>query len=204
MSLKIERKIFHFLAGGILPLILIYILNFPWRFYLALSAFFIMSVIELIRRHRRLKRKIYQDWKKLGLIREKERNSLTGAFWITLGLVIISLFPGKIIPGLSIIAAGLADPVAEIVGKTLPYKPYLKGRKTLSGSLAFFITCLGVSFIYLWHLNPAPYIYLSVFLGSILATFIEAYSTKVKLDDNITVTVSTALLYTLLKGFGLL
>ena len=201
---RIERKIFHLFFTGLFPLTIIHFFNFPDRFYIAIACLVVMSLVELIRRHRRLQKKIYSDWMKMGLLRKSEKNNLTGAFWIALGFTIIMPFPGKVIPSLAAISAGLADPMAEIFGRIFPYKPYLKGRKTLSGSLAFFLTSFILSLVYLNYFNPAIYNLGLAFLGSILATFIEAYSTKIKLDDNLTIIISTALLYTLLKGFGLI
>ncbi len=201
---RIERKIFHIFFTGLIPLTVIYFFDFPDRLYIAIAFLTIMSLIELVRRHRRLQKRIYFDWIKLGLVRKSEKKNLTGAFWIALGFTIIMPFPGKVIPSLAAISAGLADPMAEIFGRIFPYKPYLKGRKTLSGSLAFFLTSFIFSLVYLNYFNPAIYNLATAFLGSILATFVEAYSAKLKLDDNITILISTALLYTLLKGFGLI
>ena len=201
---RLERKIFHLLTGGLIPLAVVHFFSFSDRFLVALTGLVIMSLIELIRRHRRLQEKIHRDWMKAGLARSREKTNLTGAFWMTLGLVLVSLFPGKVVPSLAIIAAGLADPMAEIFGRLWPFKPYLGGKKTLSGSAAFFLTSFILSLVYLNYFNPAVHNLTTAFLGSSLAVFIEAHSGRLRLDDNLTIIVSTALLYTLLKGFGLI
>ena len=104
---------------------------------------------------------------------------------------------GLIMFYLPILILAICDPVAAITGKHYPFGQYQIGKykKTLSGSLAFFTTCLLITItsFFLLPENPIP-LWNSIafaFVISIIATVSEAIGGKG--TDNFTIPVSVIL-----------
>jgi len=119
------------------------------------------------------------------IIREHEvKGGFTGASYIlTTALMAIIFFPKPIaIAAMMFIIIG--DTAAALVGRKYG-RHRLKGKKTVEGSAACFITLFLVSFF----IPGLPT--LVAFTGAVTATVAEAISGKI--DDNLTVPVSSGL-----------
>lgn len=99
---------------------------------------------------------------------------------------------------LPILLLALCDPLAAFVGKRFPWKPYTTfgNVKTLSGSLAFFISAFAISLIFYSTGNPFISLLISLALST-LTTLAEAVTHKGY--DNLTIP-ATAVATLLLMG----
>ncbi|HEU4719194.1 MAG TPA: phosphatidate cytidylyltransferase [Bacteroidia bacterium] len=95
-----------------------------------------------------------------------------------------------------ILTLALCDPAAAITGKNLPWKPFKvgEGKKTVSGTLAFFMSALALNFILVRVLtisHPGPCILMAATIA-VFTTIAEAVSRKGL--DNIFVPATAILL----------
>ena len=109
---------------------------------------------------------------------------------------------GLIMFYLPILILAICDPVAAFTGRRYPFKSYHIGenKKTISGSLAFFIVSTFITFTTFYALEPASleidnYIFFTVLI-SIAATVSEAIG--IRGTDNFTIPASVALTLTLI------
>jgi len=110
---------------------------------------------------------------------------LTGATYVMISSFFILLFFDKYVCIASILIMSYSDTSAAIIGKK--YGKTKIFNKTLEGSLAFFFTSLIIIL--------AIYPEVNMFLGLIavfVATFVE--SLPIKMDDNLTVPLTIALI----------
>jgi len=139
-----KRKLFHLFTS--LALFLLYFfLEKREFFYLLFLGFILFTLFEFLR----LKRKELLPFKGLWepLLKEKERNSLSDAFYFLFGLLLSLLIAPYELFGITILILGMADPLAEISGKLLKGKEIFRG-KTLEGGLGFFLSSLLLQYLY--------------------------------------------------------
>lgn len=112
--------------------------------------FILFTLFEVLR----LKRKELLPFKALWepLLKEKERNSLSDAFYFLLGILLSLLIAPYELFGIVILILGMADPLAEISGKLLKGKEIFRG-KTLEGGLGFFLSSLFLQYFYFGELK---------------------------------------------------
>ena len=108
----------------------------------------------------------------------EKKGSLTGATWVFVG----SLLSIIIVPSpfciIALFFLSFGDTFAAIIGIKYPY--FKIGEKTLSGSFACFIACLGVGFI----LNQKLDIEILIF-GALVASVVELISFNI--NDNVSI-----------------
>ena len=127
------------------------------------------------------------------LLREHERQTLTGASYLVVSSSLCILFYDKPVAILSVLFLVLGDPVAALVGGRYG-RTQIWGRKSIEGSLACFIVCLAVTaFIPGFALWPkSPTISMSArLLGPLTATLVEGL--PVPVDDNLSVPLVSGL-----------
>lgn len=195
MALSAHRKAFH-VAGSLTALIVAYFVPFPARTLVAAAAFLLVLFFDLKRLsepdHEMFKGGL---WKRC--LREVEKRRFSGSLWLTLGFLAISFFHSREIIFLALIYAGFADPMAEIFGHfsfTRRYSP--NNRKTIGGSLGFFLTALALSWLALYYLFEEPRWLAMGFLGSAFAAVLESLEIQVEghyLNDNFLVPVGSSL-----------
>lgn len=97
---------------------------------------------------------------------------------------------------LPMLTLALSDTAAEMVGKKLNWKPYLvfNQRKTMSGSLGFFITTMLISVLLVNYFSTYALLEIVLFsaIVSLFTTFLEAISPNG--IDNISVPVSALII----------
>lgn len=127
------------------------------------------------------------------LLRDHERNRLTGATTLAMGFAVTTLaFPrGPAIAG--ILVAGVADAVAAVVGKRFGRLRY-RGGKSVEGSVGFLILVTAIVAILVPAFHP-----LVVLALAFLLTGLEALTLAV--PDNLYLPVATA---AAIYGAGLL
>lgn len=201
MALHMRRKYYHWLCS-LAAFVLVYLIpDYRLRVLIAGVACASFAVMEILRLISPL-----LDWLKTTgheyCLRPHERNGVTNSFWLALGFLLASLFREKEIACLAVIYAGFCDPVAEIAGhyfNTPSWSDFT--RKTLGGSLAFFVVGFIFSASALYFLFHRPDCLKISLLGSFIAMALEAMDIKwigYPISDNLIVPALSASLLKLL------
>jgi len=188
MSQDMSRKIVHLWAGGLL---------FFWFFYAAPYAryfFIITPLIWMVMLVLTALTKGPDDPNVRSMTRNSDpKELLYGPLFFVIMLILFTFVSFKTIAGVTAIAAmGFGDGVAPIVGKYSKTK-YMKGRKSIGGSVSVFLaTVLGV-FVILALFNGTISFTLNttgvllLLAAALIATIVEAVTPSNY--DNITVPV---------------
>lgn len=130
---------------------------------------------------------------------EKGKNiRLTGASYVILSALSANiLFPQDI----AIISLGvmlIADSFAAIFGKAFGRLKILD--KTLVGSVTFFVFSVAVIMYLSYFMNGQimRFDFLKILLVALAATFMELFSNKLKVDDNLSITLVTGIALSIL------
>jgi dolichol kinase len=133
------------------------------------------------------------------ILREHEKKQLSGASYFSIGaLVIFPIAPENIAINAFLILA-ISDSLATIIGKKIKSEPFFE--KSLSGSLAFFISAILITISLALFLDESILYYLFALPAIIAATIIEARPKLLNLDDNLTIPLSFSLV---LIGFNMI
>lgn len=118
----------------------------------------------------------------LNFLREDEKDALSGTgHFVLAGLIIFichvtfGLPKDTILCGVMFVAVG--DPMARLVGKNITIMRVIGTRKTLAGSVAFFLAG-SMSAIGMCYLVGAKFSIIGVLVGGLVATLIELYSNR--------------------------
>tara|TARA_Y100000022_G_C12999391_1_gene261539 strand:- start:47 stop:430 length:384 start_codon:yes stop_codon:yes gene_type:complete len=119
------------------------------------------------------------------MMRDSEKKGeITGATWVFAGsLFTIILIPKPFcIVALFFLAVG--DTFAALIGMSYPFIKI--GRKTLSGSIACFVTSCVIGLLFSFSLNIS-----TIILGAFIATLTELSS--IKINDNLSIPIFSGL-----------
>lgn len=136
------------------------------------------------------------------LLRDTEKDNLSGITFFILGLgITFFLFP-KVVVMLAVLFVAIGDPVASFFG-LLYGQDKLIGNKSLQGSLAAFVFCSAVAYIFFSTKSiMLDHIILVSFLSGFIGALSELFPVA-RLDDNLTQPlISSSLLTILLSLFG--
>jgi diacylglycerol kinase (CTP) len=129
------------------------------------------------------------------ILRESERNRISGISWMVVGVgLIIFIYPKNVVL-LALLFLAFADPMASEIGIRFG-KDKLIGNKSLQGSLAAFAVCFVTSMIYF---NALDLMRERLFIVSLLGGLIGAVSELLplgKMDDNFVFPVLSATMLT--------
>ncbi len=192
---EIVRKLFHLLA-------LIYVAGavlLPRPTFLVVLV--LLLTIEFFLETARLRSpsfKSFFDRYFGGLIRAHEAGSFTAIFWMVLGVLLSAVIVGPI----RVLAAVylfliLGDGVASLVGKSVGGPKWPGSVKSVSGSAACFLVCLGVGAL----LMRPDYSWAGILIGALAATWLEFGILPG--NDNVTIPVGTSLVFLLIYRFPL-
>ena len=131
-----------------------------------------------------------------GMLRRHEkfdkRILLNGASWVLISAFLTVLIFPKLIAITALAVLVISDIAAALFGRKFGKTPFFD--KSLEGSAAFFISgALVVSYISLMNGLPV-YFYLFGIISVIAAAVIEAASTVLKMDDNLSVPMSMGII----------
>lgn len=176
----LPRKIFHAVAGSIIPVA--YYLRVVPDFWLIVTVSAVTSawlVFDATRLSSPALNGFFQRhfW---FLMKTKEARTLTGASYMLAGSVITLILFSQPVAVAVLLFISLGDPAAAIVGRAVGRVRIYKGR-TLEGSLAMFAVCLPVGYFIAGVSWPAAS------LGALVAALAELYSGQI--DDNLTVPI---------------
>jgi dolichol kinase len=184
---EIARKLIHY-TSTVIPVTYFFLLNRTTILGLLSICTLLMFIAEFLRMYQPTCRQLYQrifGW----LTRPHEMaNQFTGATYVFMGsFLAVLLFP-KSLAVMVLLFVTIGDPTACIIGRLFG-RLKLINRKTLEGTLAFFLSGLLVTF---WI--PAIPLVLKL-LGLLIAAAVELMPWKI--DDNIAIPLISgmALLY---------
>ena len=174
---EIFRKFIHVLSA-IIPLSHIYVFKEKIDMILFLSLMLIFCFFIEDARNNPKTNKVFKKYLFLMMRNFEKKGNLTGATWVFVG----SLFSIIIVPSpfciIALFFLSVGDTFAAIIGIKYPY--FKIGEKTLSGSLACFIACLGVSLIFNQILDIEILI-----IGALVASIAELISFNI--NDNVSI-----------------
>ncbi len=184
------RKLWHVLTG--FSIVAIYLFS-RGSFFAKMSIFgFFVTFVTTLDVARLISPKInaviVRDMKKF--MRKSEVTRLNSSTFYGVSTFFVCLVFPKGVAILSILYLALGDTMASIVGVKWGRHRWMN-RFSLEGSLAFFLTCFGISFLYplLVPTFSGP-IWLFAILGGIVGMISEWFSYK--LDDNLVIPIFSA------------
>ena len=181
---EFSRKIFH-LLNIVVPLIHVYLIKDRMEMLIFLSLMLIFCFfIEVLRTRYFILNKFFKKYLHFMMRDSEKEGEITGATWVFAG----SLFTIMLIPKPFCIVAlfflAVGDTFAALVGMSYPFLKI--GRKTLSGSVACFITCFIIGLLFNHSLNTS-----TIMFGAFIATLTELSSMKI--NDNLSIPIFSGL-----------
>ena len=181
---EFSRKIFH-LLNMVIPLIHVYFIEDRMGMLIFLSLMLIICFfIEVLRTRYFILNKFFKKYLHFMMRDSEKEGEITGATWVFAG----SLFTIMLIPKPFCIVAlfflAVGDTFAALVGMNYPFLKI--GRKTLSGSVACFITCCIIGLLFSFSLNTS-----TIMFGAFIATLTELSSMKI--NDNLSIPIFSGL-----------
>lgn len=181
------RKLIH-LGGGLIPLLYLFLNLTKMQALLILGCLgFPFVGADLLRLWQPPVNRWFVSWFR-GAMRPGEEGRLTGATYYVVACWITILIFERTVAAAALLVLACGDTAASVVGQALGGYRLGKG-KTLSGTGAF----LAAAFLVTLPLLPAPV----AFAGAAIAAVTECLPSP--LDDNITVPLSAAISFTLVR-----
>lgn len=123
------------------------------------------------------------------ILRAHEKKSFAGATWMMIGVLLVLAFP-KMVAVTSLTVLVVSDTAAALVGRKYGRTRLVSG-KSLEGTLAFFVS--GLLCVTLVGALTGGVVFIAGAVGVALAALAELFTQKIRLDDNISVTLACAI-----------
>jgi dolichol kinase len=187
-ELHLLRKAWHILTG-IGALSLYYVFEVPLKDlrWLALAVAIVAFSVDFIRIN-------YSEFNTRVLkvlspvMRDSEENSFSGFPFYALGIALSLFFYDERIAVLSIIFLVFADPIASIIGVSYG-KDKILPNKSLQGTIAAFVTCAAITFLYIWEFKIDGFTLISFTICAAIIGSISELFSAFNIDDNLTIPV---------------
>tara|TARA_B100000242_G_scaffold257225_1_gene200997 strand:+ start:99 stop:638 length:540 start_codon:yes stop_codon:yes gene_type:complete len=169
----------------VIPLIHVYFLEDRIEMLIFLSLMLIICFfIEVLRAQYFYLHKLFKKYLHFMMRVSEKKGEITGATYVFAGsLFTIILIPKPFcIVALFFLAVG--DTFAALVGMNYPFLKI--GRKTLTGSIACFVTCCIIGLLFSFGLNTS-----TIMFGAFIATLTELSS--IKINDNLSIPILSGL-----------
>ena len=181
---EFSRKIFH-LLNMVIPLIHVYFIKDRMEMLIFLSLMLIFCFfIEVLRTQYFILHKFFKKYLHFMMRDSEKEGEITGATWVFAG----SLFTIILIPKpfciIALFFLAVGDTFAALVGMNYPFLKI--GRKTLSGSIACFVTCCIIGLLFSFGLITS-----TIMFGAFIATLTELSSMKI--NDNLSIPIFSGL-----------
>ncbi|MEA3432721.1 MAG: hypothetical protein U9R01_08695 [candidate division WOR-3 bacterium] len=194
-----KRKLYRIGVGIIFPLIYYFspdkIIVLSFLFYLL----GIMTTVEILRRVAPGAWQVMAAHSKGILKAEPGRVVGTTNFLIAALLVII--FLPKSIAITAILFLVFGDAVSTLIGMRFGKIKLMGGKKSLEGSLSFFLICMGIG-LGLMQLPRIELTFWLILFGALVATITELLS--ISLDDNLTVAPITGIVMEIVRRVAII
>ena len=129
------------------------------------------------------------------ILRRHEVTAFTGAFYVVLAAFLATALFEKTIAATALGIMLLSDSMAALIGKKFG-KTRIAG-KSLEGSLAFLLSALGVVGIIGSKAGAESGFYYAGGTACVAATLVELFAKKIRVDDNLTITLTAGMVMTL-------
>ena len=183
-SNEINRKIIHF-SSILIPASYLWFIKDQYVMILLLSGLTILALsLELLRNKLNFVNSLFNNIFFKMLRKNEQLGKLTGATWMLISSLIITVFFPIYIVVPALIYLSVGDSFAAIIGKAYPYGKL--GKKSITGTISGFI--FSSIFALLVNVTLPAYI---IILGSLIAMIVEA--SPIKLNDNLTIPIISAL-----------
>jgi len=195
---EIERKTFHLTGLGVVILYHVLTKNYGWTHAdYTIFCWKTTAAIWWLDCFRVLFPEVLEYWPftiMKNIIREKEKEQLSGTCYFSLGSTLAFAFFPPTIAITSIIYLVLGDMCAALIGVAFGgdacvVKMGREGNKSMEGSVAMFVVCIGVGYVAFWYIPMAEY---PVVVSAFVATVVELYE-PLGLNDNISIPLCTSL-----------
>ena len=181
---EISRKIIHIL-NVVIPLIHIFILKDRIGMLIFLSLMLIICFfIEVLRTRYFILHKFFKKYLHFMMRDSEKEGEITGATWVFAGSLFTIILVPKPFCIVALFFLAVGDTFAALVGKSYPLLKI--GRKTLSGSIACFVTCCICGLLFSFGLDK-----IVVIFGAFMATLAELSFTQV--NDNLSIPIFSGL-----------
>lgn len=148
-------------------------------------------ILESFRHHYPLLMRVF-DFVFGGMLREHERDhTFSGAVYVLLAATIVTiLFPTPIaVTAFSLMV--IADTAAALIGRKWG-KHTLVDTKSIEGTAAFFISGCLVVLVCSWVYYGSTVFFWAGIAGAVAGTLAELFSSRLRMDDNLTITLAAA------------
>jgi len=192
---EVDRKMFH-LATLLVPLIHQLLLNVGWTNEDCVSLCWAITITGWTADISRVYGPgwIQRNWPMQRILREKEKNQLTGSCYLSLGCTLTMAISPPSITMASILFLILGDLSAAIVGvsfggETVSLKLGRAGKKSAEGSMAMLLVCFCIGCVTFWNVELREY---PVAIGAIVATLTELIE-PFGINDNLTIPIFSSI-----------
>jgi len=177
---EFSRKIFH-LLNMVVPLIHVYLIKDRMEMLIFLSLMLIFCFfIEVFRNQNNIIHKFFKKYLYFMMRESEKEGQITGATWVIAGSLITIILIPKPFSIVALFFLAVGDTFAALIGMNYPILKI--GRKTLSGSIACFVTCCIIGLMFSFNLNASTIIF-----GAFIATLTELASMKI--NDNLLIPI---------------
>jgi dolichol kinase len=190
---EIYRKVFHFCLI-LLPISYVIVKNKKIFFISLFVATFIIVLADFFRHKNNILNSLFLViFGKIMRDHEKNQPKLSGLSYTFLSASVVFALAKPVVAIMSLFILAIADGFASIIGKLIKSRPFY--QKTLAGSITFFCLAALVVAVYGWYFQYKSWsFYVYSLIAVIFATTLEARSDLLKLDDNLIVPLSFALI----------
>lgn len=114
----------------------------------------------------------------------REHFQFTGAIYVLFSALLCMCFFGNEVATIALTVMLISDSAAALVGRSVgKFKIYK--NKTLEGTLAFFLTAVGINLLF-WPIYQFSWVNV---VACLVATLAEVYEDKIEIDDNLSVPI---------------
>tara|TARA_Y100000591_G_scaffold171218_1_gene147657 strand:- start:47 stop:637 length:591 start_codon:yes stop_codon:yes gene_type:complete len=181
---ELSRKIIH-LLNMVVPLTHVYFIKDRMEMLIFLSFMLILCFfIEVFRTQYLILNKFFKKNLHFMMRDSEKKGDITGATWVFAGSLITIILIPKPFCIIALFFLAVGDTFAALVGMNYPLLKI--GRKTLSGSIACFVTCCIIGLLFSFNLNTA-----TIMFGALIATLTELSSLDI--NDNLSIPIFSGL-----------
>ncbi len=192
---ELERKLIH--LSSLWMVYAIYFFDKKHALILFGCLFIIFLILEYLRMTNEIISKLTSRFfHKIMRPRENTQKfsfqALTGSFYFILAVFLSVLLFTREIAMVAVLIMVISDTVAALVGKSIGKVKIFD--KTLEGSVAFFVTTYVILLVSQFELSQ-----IHIFLIVIVVTLVELTANKINVNDNLSITLCSGFLITLLS-----
>lgn len=123
---------------------------------------------------------------------------LTGATWVLIAATLTFILFPKVVSTTAFSVLIVSDSAAALIGRRFGRRQFLD--KSLVGTTAFVLSAIVVTYVYLLVFDLHPMFLVSGIIASVVGGIVEAASTRLRLDDNLSIPCSFAITMLLVEA----